>query len=83
MKDAAQALAGPLTHLINLLFKHSAFPKRLKIAKVIPIFKSGQRKYLDNYRPISILPILSRIFERIAYEQLAEYLEKNELIVWF
>ena len=48
---------------------------------MIPIFKSGPRKNLDNYRPISILPILSKIFERIAYEQLAEYYEKNERIV--
>ena len=81
LKDAAEALAGPLTHLINLSFKHSTFPKRLKIAKVIPLFKSGPRKNLDNYRPISILPILSKIFERIAYEQFAEHLENNELIV--
>ena len=79
LKDAAKALLGPLTHLINLPFKHSTFPKRLKIAKVIPLFKSGPRENLDNYRPI--LPILSKIFERIAYEQFAEYLENNELIV--
>ena len=81
MKDAAKALAGPLAHLINLSFKQSTFPRRLKIAKVIPLLKSGPRKNLDNYRPISILPTLSKIFERVAYEQLAEYLEKNELIV--
>ena len=81
MKDAAEALAGPLTYLINLSFKQSTFPNRIKIAKVIPLFKSGPRKNLDNYRPISILPILSKIFERIAYEQFAEYLEKNEMIV--
>ena len=48
---------------------------------MIPLFKSGPRENLDNYRQISILPILSKIFERIAYEQFAEYLENNELIV--
>ena len=63
LKDAAGALAGPLTHLINLLFKHSTFLKRLKIAKVILLFKSGPRNSFDNYRPIFILPILSKIYE--------------------
>ena len=48
LKDAAKALSDPLTHLINLSFKHSTFPKRLKIAKVIPLFKSGPRENLDN-----------------------------------
>ena len=81
MRDAAEALAGPMTHLINLSFKYSNFPKRLKIEEVIPLFKSGTRKNLDNYRPISILPIFSKIFEKIAYEQFAEYLENNKLIV--
>ena len=48
---------------------------------MIPSFKSGPRKNLDNYRPISILPIFSKIFERITYENFAEYLENNKLIV--
>ena len=81
LKDAAGTLAGPLTHLINLSFKHSTFSSRLKVAKVIPLFKSGPRKSFDNYRLISTLPILSKSFERIAYEQFAEYLKSSELIV--
>ena len=79
MKDAAESSCRFLESFDK--FKHSTFLKRLKFAKVIPLFKSGPRENLDNYRPICILPILSKILERIAYEQFAQYLEKNELIV--
>ena len=52
----------------------------MKIAKVIPLFKSGSKTSIENYRPISILPALSKVFERIVYDQLSNYLEHNNLI---
>ena len=53
---------------------------RLKIAKVIPLHKSGNKALPDNYRPISVLPVLSKILERVVYEQIADYLENNKML---
>ena len=52
----------------------------MKIAKVIPLHKSGNKKLPENYRPISVLPALSKILERVAYEQIADYLENNKML---
>ena len=51
-----------------------------KLARVVPIFKSGQSNDRSNYRPISVLPFLSRIFEKLIYNQLYDYLDKNRLL---
>ena len=58
----------------------STVPCRLKIAKVLPLLKSGPKNLMDNYRPISILPVISKILERVIYDQLWGYLETNDLI---
>ena len=55
-------------------------PSKWKIAKVTPIHKSGPTSSFDNYRPISVLPILSKILERAAHKQLTEFLESNNLL---
>ena len=55
-------------------------PDSLKIATVIPLFKSGSLNSIDNYRPISVLPTVSKIMERVAYDQLSEYLEQQGLL---
>ena len=55
------------------------FPDSLKFAKIIPIYKKGEPTDLSNYRPISLLPTTSKIFERIIYIQLQEYLNRNNL----
>ena len=56
------------------------FPSEWKIARVVPLHKKGSRSFLDNYRPISILPVISKIFEKILYEQLYEYFTTNNLL---
>jgi hypothetical protein len=56
------------------------FPNTLKIAKVLPIFKAGDRKDIGNYRPISVLPILSKIYETVINRQLTSYLDKYNII---
>ena len=75
LKDASYVLAEPLTNIINKSLTESVVPDSLKIAKVIPLFKTGSLNSFDNYRPISVLPTISKIMERVVYDQLTEYLE--------
>ena len=73
MKDAASVLSASSTQLINISFETtSAFPAEWKIAKIIPIHKSGSYSSFDNYRPISILPTLSKdkVTEKLIHRQL-------------
>ena len=65
------------------IFKESleeaAFPEKLKIAKLIPVFKKGDKENVENYRPISIFPVFSNVLERIMYNPLYEYFMNNNL----
>ena len=80
LKDGASTIGEPLAHIINLSLRTSVVPGKMKIAKVIPLFKSGSKTSVENYRPISILPALWKVFEKIVYDQLSNYLEHNNLI---
>ena len=80
VKIAAPAISNPLTKLINASFEQGLFPDRLKIAKVKPLFKKGSAKLMSNYRPISILPVFSKIFEQIANSQIMTYLENHSIL---
>ena len=60
--------------------KYGIFPDKFKIAKVLPIYKSGKKYVLSNYRPISVLPCFSKILERIIYNRLYNYLNENEIL---
>ena len=79
LKHTATQISGPLTHIINLTLKTGSFPDELKKAKVIPLFKSGNRKDINNYRPISVLPALSKIFEKVICSRLVYFIETNNL----
>ena len=70
----------PLTYIINMSFMEGVFPSELKLAKVIPIFKSGDSTKMINYRPISILSFFSKIFEKLMYNIVNNFLYKNEVI---
>ena len=73
-------ILNPLTHIINLSLISHEFPDVWKKALVIPIFKSGKKSLPNNYRPISLLPILSKVLEKILNYQIRDYLEINDLI---
>ena len=55
------------------------FPSKLKIAKVLPLFKTNDPHIMDNYRPISLLTSISKLFENAVFNQLFEYFHKNNL----
>ena len=80
IKDGAEELAVPVCHLINLSLRSSLFPTSEKLAKISPVAKSNDRTLLDNFRPISILPVFSKVLETIVYHQISNYLEKNNLL---
>jgi len=80
IKTCKQIISKPLTKLINHTIILGTFPDRLKIARVIPIFKKGDKKDLNNYRPVSLLPSISKIYERIIHEQLMNYFVQNNIL---
>ena len=80
LKSISSIICFPLTLIINNSLITGSFPDSLKKARVIPIFKEGDKTNINNYRPISILPIMSKIFEKLVYKQLYEYLEQNSFL---
>ena len=68
LKDSAAAISLPITHIINLSFSTGAFPTQWKNARIVPVHKSGSKSSLDNYRPISILPVLSKTIEKLVHQ---------------
>jgi len=80
LKEIKLCIIAHLNYLINRCFKEGVFPKELKKAKVIPVFKKGDKGNANNYRPISILPVLSKVFETIVKDRLLDYLSINKML---
>ena len=79
LKACKLEICKPLTLIINQMLTTGIFPDDLKVAKVIPLFKKGKKEVLDNYRPISLLPSLSKIFERVIFNQIHAYFTAHDL----
>jgi hypothetical protein len=79
LKLVAPPLAVPLSRVINHSLNIGIFPDLLKIAKVVPLFKKDDKSVFSNYRPISLLPTFSKVFEKIAHKQLLEYFDAFKL----
>ena len=77
LKDGAELLAGPLGHVVNMSMTSEVVPSLMKDARVSPIFKKGSRLDCGNYRPVSILNVLSKILERAVHAQFVSYLTKG------
>ena len=73
VKLAGAHIASPLQQIINDSFLNGCFPSKLKIQKIIPLFKSGSRLNITNYRPISMLPIFSKIVEQVMLSRLKKF----------
>ena len=79
LKQIAPTILKALTLMINQVFNTGIFPERLKLAKVIPVFKKGDSKLINDYRPIRLLPVISKVLEKIIANQLSQYFEDNKL----
>ena len=80
IKLSATLIAPVLEKIFNLSMKSGVFPDALKVAKVIPIFKKGSPTSINNYRPISVLSPINKIFEKILYSRLIKYIDKSKLL---
>ena len=75
LKLAFPLISKTLALIFNASIETSTFPDIWKVARVTPIYKEGEKSDKSNYRPISVLPVLSRIFEKLIYDQLYQYLD--------
>ena len=75
-----ETLLPPLTYITNLSFTEGVFPHELKIAQVLPLYKNSDPMLFNKYRPISILPFFSKLFERLMYNRLIDFIEKHQLL---
>ena len=80
LKIAADVIAPSLTCIFNQSLLTGIYPSDWKLAKVIPFFKNGSKTDLNNYRPISVIPAVAKIFEKNIYDQLCNYLNASDLL---
>ena len=80
MIDVYKEIKDPLFYIFSKCIEKSIFLDNLKVAKVTPIFKTGDLTKVGNYRPISVLPIFSKILERIIYNRIYSHLTKHNLL---
>ena len=78
IKIIKDILLTPVPYICNLCFTQGIFPGELKLAKVIPIFKSGEETRFDKYRPVSVLPVISKILKRLMYGRLLNFLNEHK-----
>lgn len=81
IKAVAKELSGTLSRLYNYCMREGFYPSGFKVARVIPVFKAEDPTQFSNYRPVSVLPVLSQIFEKILKARLVEFLDKQETII--
>ena len=79
LKKMKNEICSSITLIVNQMMTTGIFPDSLKIAKIIPIFKKGDIEVKENYRPISILPASSKIFEKVLSLQIHEYFQSKHL----
>ena len=80
VEDLKYALAFPLSVIINNSLTMGLVPNMAKLAKIIPIYKAKDKKHISNYRPISLLPVISKILEKVVHKNLYTFLEKNKVL---
>ena len=77
LKHCAESLSVPIFHLFHMSISHSQLPFEWKIPRIIPVFKTGDRSQVNNYDPISLLCIISKVLERIVYHRISDFIFNN------
>ena len=80
LKTIKNDISQSLTIIINQMLTTGIFPDAFKLSKVIPLFKKSDSSLLVNYRPISLLPTISKVFERVIHDQMYEYFNQFNLL---
>ena len=80
LKACSDIISPHLSQIFNISLTTRCYPDSLKFAKVAPVYKGGDKDNLDNYRPISVLPTVARVLEKLIYEQMIKYFESNDLL---
>ena len=80
LKDCAEHIAPSLTDIFNFSLETKVFSDDLKVGKVAPVHKSGDKDDLNNYRPISVLHTVATIFDKILYGQVSDHFTSNKLL---
>ena len=83
VKKSYDTIKKPLKHIVNISFSTGIFPLELKIAKVLPLYKSGESSLFSNYRPVSVLPAISKIFEKLLYQKLLSFVNRHNILYAF
>ena len=79
LKDAAVVVAKPLTRIVIESLLQGTVPREWKYPKITPLYKKGMSTDMDNYRPISVLPVVSKVLERVVHHQLHRFLSEHKL----
>ena len=79
-KDAFLVLSDQLAHLFNCSLVRGIFPEEWKSAKVVPLLKGGDRETVENYRPVSLLPLPGKLLEKIVHKGMTEFLEATQFL---
>ena len=81
LRSCFPAIKEPLVHILNLSLTEGLFPTELKIANVLPLYKADDNMVFNNYRPVSLLCILSKVFEKVMHSRLSSFLERNKILL--
>ena len=83
LKDGGNILAKPISKICNLSGKYSVFPTNYQVAKLKPFYKKGSTTFPRNYRPISLLLLISKVIKKVIHDQTQAFLDKNKILYRF